>query len=955
MSDSTTILDLLQTNQASKEVTANALFDALSGSALFGRRASTSVGLTWGYYGGRMTQADGSILTVANGSFALTPSATNYIYSDNGVIGHTTTAPTGWPGPLVGTKRALYAVVCGASTVTSYTDYRVPGTGSSGSVKLPFKDSRSYNIPCDGTTEASVLANAAINALSAAGGGILYMVGDDPTQKFYINGSIWARDKVIVVWVNQILMGPTGRLGVGGSLDDGTFVGVLRSDSLTGTNVLHLGAGTSDYTHYAVNQVIELRGQNDASGIAFERQRVTITAINTATNDLTVAPALQFDFLASYPSSDFPSDKTTIKIVNQTSLTTLTEGSLDVVVANASIFGINDIVCIEDTKLCSDVVGTSSANQIHMETNIVRSVDTGTNTVTLDLPLAHTYDGSFQPKMIRVKPATHAGHINPIIHYAVQSTSNSANAMMFLYAAYCFVRGLRVMGDPNTNPALSLGNRGHGCRISDGCIGNVVFDTLIHRPALWAAGQGYGVTCYNGARANTYKKVQANGCRHSVLFFKGAADNVVEDVTSIDVRISDIDFHGANETRNTVTNVKVIGGSSTAPDSSTKSCVKFGNPTHQVGPRGNTVRNVDMENAQDYAVWFLPSTDNLVKGITGTSAKGCFWNYDSGGTTLPLVNCWVEDVRLTGGTKHVYVDGGGNKVVNHCGARNLTVKDAPMTGSSYDINNAARFVLDKCGTINAAFGGAPVASSYVVQAATIDSFECFDFRQDGGNRGFMLTTCPNAVIDNPYFSGVFERIVFYDAGGNSGAKFLDYEARFDTSFIDAGAGSGVTYKAKRMAAKKITGTLTLPVTYTGTGNVITVGTGSPAETAGTFVLSGTIKPMVPLSTIKFRAIFPYVSVDATNTVVVTVYKRKTGTTPWTLVGVGVGRITGGANAGQLVCAIDEFVHTLQDMSGTVDIEVRFGSNASTTNVTLNGNFGGKDQPFIELEECVALG
>jgi hypothetical protein len=36
----------------------------------------------------------------------------------------------------------------------------------------------------------------------------------------------------------------------------------------------------------------------------------------------------------------------------------------------------------------------------------------------------------------------------------------------------------------------------------------------------------------------------------------------------------------------------------------------------------------------------------------------------------------------------------------------------------------------------------------------------------------------------------------------------------------------------------------------------------------------------------------------------------------------------------------------------VDIEVRFGSNASTTNVTLNGNFGGKDMPFIELEETI---
>jgi hypothetical protein len=50
--------------------------------------------------------------------------------------------------------------------------------------------------------------------------------------------------------------------------------------------------------------------------------------------------------------------------------------------------------------------------------------------------------------------------------------------------------------------------------------------------------------------------------------------------------------------------------------------------------------------------------------------------------------------------------------------------------------------------------------------------------------------------------------------------------------------------------------------------------------------------MTPLSTIKFRAIFPYVSVDATNTLVATVYRRKTGTSTWS-----VGRRGGGSHHG----------------------------------------------------------
>jgi hypothetical protein len=466
MADSASILDLILTNQASKEVTANALFDALSGGALFGRRASACAALTWGYYGGRFTHADGTIGTLANGTLTLTPSTTNYIYQDDGVMHVVTTAPTNWPAPLTGTKKACYQVVTGPATVTSYTDYRTPGSGSSGGVKLPFKDARTLNIPCDGTTECSLLTNNAINAMSAAGGGILYMVGDDPSAKFYCDGSIWARDKVIVVWVNEILMGPNGRLGVGGSLDEGTTQFTLRSDTLSTTNILHLNAGASDYTHFSVNDVLDIRGQNDAAGIAFERQFVTVTSIDSVNNNLTVAPPLTFDALASYPSSAWPADKTTISKVVSTAMTTLTENSCDVVVANASLFSINDVVVIKDNKLCSDVVATSSANEVHMETNIVRNVDTGTNTITFDLPLAHTYDGSFAPKVMRTKPATHAGHINPVIHWAVQSTNNSAHAMLFLYAYQCFCTGLRVMGDPNVNPALSLGNRGHGCRIS---------------------------------------------------------------------------------------------------------------------------------------------------------------------------------------------------------------------------------------------------------------------------------------------------------------------------------------------------------------------------------------------------------------------------------------------------------------------------------------------------------
>lgn len=117
MASSTTILDLISQSQASKEITANALFDAGSPATIFGRRANACSGLTWGYYGGSLL-VEGSVTAIANGSIALSASTTNYVEATRaGVVSKNTTGFT--PGGI-----PLYTVVTGSSTVTSYTDQR---------------------------------------------------------------------------------------------------------------------------------------------------------------------------------------------------------------------------------------------------------------------------------------------------------------------------------------------------------------------------------------------------------------------------------------------------------------------------------------------------------------------------------------------------------------------------------------------------------------------------------------------------------------------------------------------------------------------------------------------------------------------------------------------------------------------------------------------------------------
>lgn len=119
MSSSTSLLDTISSSQASKEVTANAMFDAASQVMLFGRRATTTSALTWGFYGGRML-VDGVLTAIANGTVALTGSTTNYVEATRaGVVSKNTTGFTAGQIPL-------YTIVTGVSTVTSYTDERAP-------------------------------------------------------------------------------------------------------------------------------------------------------------------------------------------------------------------------------------------------------------------------------------------------------------------------------------------------------------------------------------------------------------------------------------------------------------------------------------------------------------------------------------------------------------------------------------------------------------------------------------------------------------------------------------------------------------------------------------------------------------------------------------------------------------------------------------------------------------
>lgn len=118
MADSTATLDLIVQSQASKEVTANAFFDASSSAVLYGRRETTTTGLVFGGYGGRYNSA-----VIANWTLTLTASTTNYIVAlrTTGAVSFSTSI-TNWNNTIAYIR--LYLVVTGTATITSYEDHR---------------------------------------------------------------------------------------------------------------------------------------------------------------------------------------------------------------------------------------------------------------------------------------------------------------------------------------------------------------------------------------------------------------------------------------------------------------------------------------------------------------------------------------------------------------------------------------------------------------------------------------------------------------------------------------------------------------------------------------------------------------------------------------------------------------------------------------------------------------
>ena len=283
MSDSTTMLDLINEAQAGKATSANDLFDAASPAMLYGRRASATAGLTWGYYGGRTAG-----VLVSNGTVSLTASATNYVVANltTGAVTVATTT-TNWDNDT--DYRRLYKIVTGSAAVASYEDHREAsgnGGGSSsftgGALTSALDEAKGANI-----------ASAATTNIGAATGNLVHITG---TTTITALGTVQAGTRRVVVFDGILtlthnatsLILPTGANITTAAGDVATFVsegsGNWRCAVYQRANGQALasagGGGLTNWTD----------GVN-ASGVNASIPVTSLTATNAATNvDAAIVP-----------------------------------------------------------------------------------------------------------------------------------------------------------------------------------------------------------------------------------------------------------------------------------------------------------------------------------------------------------------------------------------------------------------------------------------------------------------------------------------------------------------------------------------------------------------------------------------------------------------------------------------------------------------------------------------
>lgn len=231
---------------------------------------------------------------------------------------------------------------------------------------------------------------------------------------------------------------------------------------------------------------------------------------------------------------------------------------------------------LDDTNTLDGNGDVQTGNFAHKEVAIVAEVPDATH-LKLSHPLKHTYDLAQTARVERLEALKDVELRNFRISFAAQQ-ADGQHAIEVRYAHNVVITNAHIIGGGDGGVSWS----GHAIRFTDSLDCHAIGGAIAN-PSDTDAGRGYGVSFY-GATNCTVKGLAVTGCRHSVLWFNGAAGCEAHGCVSTDARISDYDWHGADCGRNKTVSCTAQGGTRRTPDSDhERTAWKWGNPSHRPG------------------------------------------------------------------------------------------------------------------------------------------------------------------------------------------------------------------------------------------------------------------------------------------------------------------------------------------------------------------------------------
>lgn len=484
--------------------------------------------------------------------------------------------------------------------------YRAPASVVQATVAppLPFYTSTGLGIPVDSATDATPLTNAAIETLTAAGGGHIIFRSVDGLMP-YFKGTVINRTNVKLdfSYVPSVLLGPYGNLRNEGGYTESSVVITLGANIAAGVSTFIAVPISGAITSYlSVGDKIILRGNRDSGGAALWYQEMTVLTLDGASGTVTTVETTSYAFTTTYPTSAYAAagndDETTISRRVSTLLTAdATIDSKTFAVTSADGFQVGQIVELRDEKQCDDIAGASTAliNTEHFVITGISSLN-----ITVDRRARRLFDTAHAARLWLKDPCVNASIIGANIVFTEPPPASPRIDTLINWHAYrSTIERCKVL---NTESDATIGSRGQMfCnRYSFRC---GIYDCIGERPKYTAGGEGNALTHFHSTEC-TASGIEAAGCRHAS--YMEASTSCYAHFSSIKDGVSvAVDFHGCLETDCHVVvdqaEAGKVGGNST-------DFVAFGHSENFAGTKDCTASCGDGEYF-DIAAVFEPGAD----------------------------------------------------------------------------------------------------------------------------------------------------------------------------------------------------------------------------------------------------------------------------------------------------------------------------------------------------------